>query len=406
MVALLLAGWRPFSAPLGAVRPLAAASRRLSMVVEPAASREGASLIPTTLREMDADPEFQATAKQLREVGQKRLTLEERKNRRRALDALGVPDFEPFLAQRSLPAPRRDVVTTLQVNVGLYCNQACTHCHVESSPKRTETMDDATAQRVLELLAASPSVQTVDITGGAPEMNAAFRTLVAGARALGKEVIDRCNLTVLCEPDMEWLPAFLAEQRVRVVASLPCYSEKNVNAQRGNKVFSRSILALQALNALGYGEPWSELKLDLVYNPGGAFLPPPQESLREAYAERMRDDFGITFNELFTMTNMPIKRFADQLYKQGKLSEYMQLLVDNFNDETVPSTMCRSLVSVRWDGVMYDCDFNLALGVPLGANQPGVMGSIYDISSLDELEGAAVASSNHCFGCTAGMGSS
>ena len=405
MVALLLAG-RPFSAPLGAVRPLAAASRRLSMVVEPAASREGASLIPTTLREMDADPEFQATAKQLREVGQQRLTLEERKNRRRALDALGVPDFEPFLAQRSLPAPRRDVVTTLQVNVGLYCNQACTHCHVESSPKRTETMDDATAQRVLELLAASPSVQTVDITGGAPEMNAAFRTLVAGARALGKEVIDRCNLTVLCEPDMEWLPAFLAEQRVRVVASLPCYSEKNVNAQRGNKVFSRSILALQALNALGYGEPGSELKLDLVYNPGGAFLPPPQESLREAYAERMRDDFGITFNELFTMTNMPIKRFADQLYKQGKLSEYMQLLVDNFNDETVPSTMCRSLVSVRWDGVMYDCDFNLALGVPLGANQPGVMGSIYDISSLDELEGAAVASSNHCFGCTAGMGSS
>ena len=405
MVALLLA-WRPFSAPLGAVRPLAAASRRLSMVVEPAASREGASLIPTTLREMDADPEFQATAKQLREVGQQRLTLEERKNRRRALDALGVPDFEPFLAQRSLPAPRRDVVTTLQVNVGLYCNQACTHCHVESSPKRTETMDDATAQRVLELLAASPSVQTVDITGGAPEMNAAFRTLVAGARALGKEVIDRCNLTVLCEPDMEWLPAFLAEQRVRVVASLPCYSEKNVNAQRGNKVFSRSILALQALNALGYGEPGSELKLDLVYNPGGAFLPPPQESLREAYAERMRDDFGITFNELFTMTNMPIKRFADQLYKQGKLSEYMQLLVDNFNDETVPSTMCRSLVSVRWDGVMYDCDFNLALGVPLGANQPGVMGSIYDISSLDELEGAAVASSNHCFGCTAGMGSS
>ena len=405
-VALLLAAGRPFSAPLGAVRPLAAASRRLSMVVEPAASREGASLIPTTLREMDADPEFQATAKQLREVGQKRLTLEERKNRRRALDALGVPDFEPFLAQRSLPAPRRDVVTTLQVNVGLYCNQACTHCHVESSPKRTETMDDATAQRVLELLAASPSVQTVDITGGAPEMNAAFRTLVAGARALGKEVIDRCNLTVLCEPDMEWLPAFLAEQRVRVVASLPCYSEKNVNAQRGNKVFSRSILALQALNALGYGEPGSELKLDLVYNPGGAFLPPPQESLREAYAERMRDDFGITFNELFTMTNMPIKRFADQLYKQGKLSEYMQLLVDNFNDETVPSTMCRSLVSVRWDGVMYDCDFNLALGVPLGANQPGVMGSIYDISSLDELEGAAVASSNHCFGCTAGMGSS
>ena len=406
MVALLLAAGRPFSAPLGAVRPLAAASRRLSMVVEPAASREGASLIPTTLREMDADPEFQATAKQLREVGQQRLTLEERKNRRRALDALGVPDFEPFLAQRSLPAPRRDVVTTLQVNVGLYCNQACTHCHVESSPKRTETMDDATAQRVLELLAASPSVQTVDITGGAPEMNAAFRTLVAGARALGKEVIDRCNLTVLCEPDMEWLPAFLAEQRVRVVASLPCYSEKNVNAQRGNKVFSRSILALQALNALGYGEPGSELKLDLVYNPGGAFLPPPQESLREAYAERMRDDFGITFNELFTMTNMPIKRFADQLYKQGKLAEYMQLLVDNFNDETVPSTMCRSLVSVRWDGVMYDCDFNLALGVPLGANQPGVMGSIYDISSLDELEGAAVASSNHCFGCTAGMGSS
>ena len=295
----------------------------------------------------------------------------------------------------------------LQVNVGLYCNQACNHCHVESSPKRTETMSDATVARILELLAASPSVETVDITGGAPEMNAAFRPLVEGASALGVEVIDRCNLTVMMEPDMEWLGPFLAQHRVRVVASLPCYSQKNVDTQRGGKVFERSIAGLKALNALGYGQPGSGLKLDLVYNPGGAFLPPPQEALQTSYSDELRSNFGIVFNELFTMTNMPIKRFADLLHKQGRLAEYMQLLVDAFNPATVDQVMCRSLVSVAHDGSMYDCDFNQALAMPLQLQAGGARSAqtIWDIDSLDALTGAEVNTGNHCFGCTAGMGS-
>jgi radical SAM/Cys-rich protein len=392
--------------------------------------QSGTSLIPTTLAEMAADTGdskgVEVTMDTLKKVGQARLTREEKKRRRRALDAIGVPDFESFLEQRNiLPAGQpltRGATTLLQLNVGLYCNQACTHCHVESSPKRTETMSTETVERVLKLLEASPSVQTVDITGGAPEMNAAFRPLVEGATRLGVEVIDRCNLTVLMEPGMEWVGGVLAEHRVRVVASLPCYSQKNVDTQRGSKVFERSIAGLQNLNALGYGRPGSGLKLDLVYNPGGAFLPPSQESLQAAYSKELHDSFGIVFDELFTMTNMPIKRFADLLHKQGKLNEYMQLLVDSFNPQTVESVMCRSLVSVSHDGSLHDCDFNLALALPLqgptagcgqGGGSPaashvdvGRSTSVWDIDSLDELTGAAVHTSNHCFGCTAGMGSS
>ena len=329
---------------------------------------------------------------------------------------MGVPEFVPFLDEKgALPEAGshtliRAPTTLLQINVGLYCNQACTHCHVESSPKRTETMSEETAKRVLALLARSPSIATVDITGGAPEMNAAFRTLVEGATACGVEVIDRCNLTVLAEPGMEWLPDFLKEHKVRVVASLPCYSQKNVDTQRGGKVFERSIAGLQTLNAHGYGVDGSGLKLDLVYNPGGAFLPPPQEVLHAAYTQELADNFGITFNELFTMTNMPIKRFADQLYKAGKLEEYMQLLIDAFNPATVDQIMCRSLVSVAHDGSLYDCDFNLALALPAGGPDAGLTrprrSSIWDIESLDELTGDSINTGNHCFGCTAGMGSS
>lgn len=353
-----------------------------------------------------------ATLASLKKEGQARLTREEKRKRRRALDTIGVPDFVPFLhGQGALAegAPlERFATTMLQVNVGLYCNQACNHCHVESSPKRTETMSDATVARILELLAASPSVETVDITGGAPEMNAAFRPLVEGASALGVEVIDRCNLTVMMEPDMEWLGPFLAQHRVRVVASLPCYSQKNVDTQRGGKVFERSIAGLKALNALGYGQPGSGLKLDLVYNPGGAFLPPPQEALQTSYSDALRSNFGIVFNELFTMTNMPIKRFADLLHKQGRLAEYMQLLVDAFNPATVDQVMCRSLVSVAHDGSMYDCDFNQALAMPLQLQAGGARSAqtIWDVDSLDALTGAEVNTGNHCFGCTAGMGSS
>jgi len=213
-------------------------------------------------------------------------------------------------------------------------------------------------------------------------------------------------LTVLMEPSMDWLGDFLTEHRVRIVASLPCYSQKNVDTQRGSKVFERSIAGLRKLNALGYGMPGSGLTLDLVYNPGGAFLPPPQEMLQSKYAEELEANFGIVFNELFTMTNMPIKRFADQLYKSGKLEEYMQLLVDSFNPGTVDSIMCRSLVSVAHDGSLYDCDFNQALAMPLGSAAHSSGRSIHHIGSLDELTGSNVHTGNHCFGCTAGMGSS
>jgi len=277
---------------------------------------------------------------------------------------------------------------------------------VESSPLRNEAMSPETIEEVLRLLRASPDVKTLDITGGAPEMNAAFKPLVEGATSLGVEVIDRCNLTVLMEPSMQWLPAFLAEHRVRIVASLPCYSEKNVDTQRGSKVFERSIAGLRKLNSYGYGVPGSGLKLDLVYNPGGAFLPPPQETLQAKYAEELHEHFGIVFNELFTMTNMPIKRFADQLHKAGRLEEYMQLLIDAFNPATIDSIMCRSLVSVAHDGSLYDCDFNQALALPLQSARQTSSTSIYDLTSLDEVTGAAVNTGTHCFGCTAGMGSS
>jgi len=370
------------------------ASSRLPRAPSCCAPEEG-SLIPDTLAEMNADPE----------VGVKltaRERMEERKLRRRALDQLGVPAFGDFVeAQTGETLLRKRSITLLQLNVGLFCNQACTHCHVESSPKRTEAMSDELAEHILKVLAASPTVRTVDITGGAPEMNPAFRRLVEGARALGLEVIDRCNLTVLSEPNMEWLPQFLADQGVRVVASLPCYSEANVDKQRGNKVFERSIRGLQTLNAFGFGKPGSGLYLDLVYNPGGAFLPPSQSALREAYARELDANFGLVFNELFTMTNMPVKRFADMLARDGKLVEYMQLLVDNFNPQTVESIMCRELLSVGYDGQMYDCDFNYSLEAPHGLGN-----NILSLDSLNALEGQPITTGTHCFGCTAGAGSS
>jgi len=312
------------------------------------------SLIPTTLKEMDADAGDSEgvllTAAKLKAVGQKRLTLEERKRRRRALDAIGVPEFEPFLSEQGVLLKGEEITrratTLLQVNVGLYCNQACNHCHVESSPKRTETMSNETVARIIEVLAASPSVETLDITGGAPEMNAAFRPLVEGAVGLGVEVIDRCNLTVMVEPSIQWLGPFLAEHKVRVVASLPCYSQRNVDTQRGNKVFERSIEGLRRLNALGYGAPDSDLKLDLVYNPGGAFLPPPQEMLHAKYTEELQSAFGITFNELFTMTNMPIKRF--QITSTSRASSRSTCSCSWIPSTPVRSTTSCAARSSRW----------------------------------------------------------
>jgi len=360
-------------------------------------------LIPDTLKEMQEDEEFQFTVAALKEMGQKKLTREEKKKRARALDNLGVPSFGDFITTKQGGASQRVPATVFQVNIGLYCNQACAHCHVESSPKRTEMMDEATVDRCLEVIANSPSIQTVDITGGAPELNANFRRLVEGARALGKETIDRCNLTVLSEPGQEDLADFLASNQVRVVASLPCYSAKNVNTQRGSGVFERSISGLQELNEKGYGR--EALGLDLVYNPIGAFLPPDQASLEEKYKQELMELFGIQFNNLFTVTNMPIKRFADFLHRRGELEEYMSLLVRNFNSSTLPGMMCTNHINVSWDGTMYDCDFNQQLDMP-AEREGNAQLTVFDIASTTELEQMAIKHDSHCFGCTAGAGSS
>mmetsp|Transcript_9669 Transcript_9669/g.15531 ORF Transcript_9669/g.15531 Transcript_9669/m.15531 type:complete len:462 (+) Transcript_9669:116-1501(+) len=379
------------------------------------------SLIPETLREMEMDEEFKVAAARLKSEGQAALTREERARRRRALSGLDVPSFDRFVADQGARPLVREPTAILQVNIGLYCNQACSHCHVESSPLKTaEVMSAEVAQRLVQLLDAPVSgggggIKTLDITGGAPELMEQFRPLVLAARARGVDVIDRCNLTVMYEPGQEDLPAFLAANGVKVVASLPCYSEANTDAQRGRGVFQRSIRALQDLNAVGYGVEGTGLELDLMYNPGGAFLPPAQENLETAYRSELGDTYGISFSRLFTLTNMPIKRFADFLHREGKTEEYMKLLVDNFNPAAADGVMCRDLVSVSWDGRLYDCDFNQQLDMPMpaggggggGAGGSGPRGlTVFDIASLDELTGRSLAVDNHCFGCTAGSGSS
>jgi radical SAM/Cys-rich protein len=288
------------------------------------------------------------------------------------------------------------------VNVGKLCNQACHHCHVEAGPKRTEIMPAAVAERILELLAANPQVTTIDLTGGAPEMNPHFRRLVRGARALGRRVIDRCNLTILFEPGQEDLVEFLEAQEVDVVASLPCYSLANVDRQRGRGVFDKSIAALKQLNAAGYGRAGSPLRLDLVYNPLGASLPPPQAQLEARYKRELFDGFGIEFHQLYTITNMPIARFADQLVREGQHERYMGLLVNHFNAGTVDGVMCRWQLSVGWDGRLSDCDFNQMLDLPLGAR----VATIFDLDDLGALTSAPITTASHCFGCTAGAGSS
>jgi radical SAM/Cys-rich protein len=312
------------------------------------------------------------------------------------------PSFESVLARHGLERLTRGAVKTLQVNVGKRCNQACHHCHVDAGPKRTEMMKRETAERVLELLEASPSIETVDITGGAPELNPHFRFLVEGARRRGRKVIDRCNLTVVFEPGMEWLPDFFVRERIELTCSLPCYTAKNVEQQRGKGVFDKSIAALRMLNERGYGKG-EGLVLNLVYNPVGAFLPPSQSKLEGDYKRELGAAFGIEFDHLFTITNMPIKRFAADLARSGKEREYQGLLVNHFNPAAVGGLMCRSLVSVGWEGTLYDCDFNQMLEIPLPyARRP----TIYDVDTLDGLAGRPIATAGHCFGCTAGQGSS
>ncbi len=310
-------------------------------------------------------------------------------------------DFDAALAGRGLSPLVRAGVTTLQVNLGKKCNQACLHCHVEAGPNRTESMDLASVQRVLAILAASPSVVEVDITGGAPELHPHFRLLLEGARDLGKSVIDRCNLTVLFEPGMEDLAEFLARNEATIIASLPCYSPKNVEAQRGKGVFDRSIAALRLLNELGYGRR-PELPLHLVYNPLGPSLPPAQAALEATYKHELDVHLGVVFDRLFTITNMPIERFLHALERDGKADSYVELLVKSYNPGTLPGLMCRSIVSVAWNGSLHDCDFHQMAEIPLG----GSPRTIWDIDDVGTLRSSPIATASHCFGCTAGAGSS
>jgi radical SAM/Cys-rich protein len=323
-------------------------------------------------------------------------------------DGLAAPSFDATLRHHRLPALWRDAVRVLQVNVGKLCNQACHHCHVDAGPKRTEIMTRQTAERIVTLLANGSGVETIDITGGAPELNPNFAFLVERATALGRHVVVRCNLTVLFAPAMHHLPRFYHDHAVALVCSLPCYSAENVDRQRGHGVFDHSIEALKLLNTLGYGRPGSARVLNLVYNPVGAFLPPPQATLEQRYREELRGRFGIEFNQLFTITNMPIKRFADQLHRWGQYDEYMGLLVNHFNPATVSGLMCRTLVSAGWDGTLYDCDFNQMLELPLMTGQPDARRAltVWDLETLDDVNGQRITTAAHCFGCTAGAGSS
>jgi radical SAM/Cys-rich protein len=311
--------------------------------------------------------------------------------------------FDRALDRHGLGSLTRAKTTTLQVNVGKLCNQACHHCHVDAGPARVERMERATAERVLELLAHSPGIRTLDLTGGAPELNGNFRMLVEGGRRAGRTVMVRCNLTVMFEPGMERLGEFYRDNNVTLVCSLPCYSAANVERQRGRGVFEKSIAALRKLNALGYGA--GSLELDLVYNPVGPVLPPPQAALEGDYRREL-GALGVRFDRLLTIANMPIARFARQLHQWDKYADYMGLLVNHFNPETVDGLMCRALVSVGWDGRLYDCDFNQMLEMPIGAADEREALTVWDLDDLDGLAGAPVATGMHCFGCTAGAGSS
>lgn len=297
------------------------------------------------------------------------------------------------------PALQRKRLATLQMNLGYLCNLSCIHCHVNAGPRRTELMDQATMALALEVTAAH-GVKTLDLTGGSPEMNPHFRWLVSAARDMGLHVMDRLNPTIIEEPGYAWVAGFLAENQVEAVASLPCYTEDNVDEQRGNGVFRASITALRKLNALGYGEPGSGLVLNLVYNPNGAFLPPAQDQLEVDYRRFLADEFGIVFNQLFTIANMPIKRFGSWLLAKGEFDTYMDTLEQAHRDANLDGVMCRTLVSVDWRGFVYDCDFNQMLGLP----QAGKTTHLRDLLQKGLPKDIFVA--RHCYGCTAGQGSS
>lgn len=317
------------------------------------------------------------------------------------LDA-SMHDTLPLLEKTIFPAIRRARLDTLQVNLGYQCNQSCLHCHVNAGPNRTEMMQADMLALIPQVLSAR-RITTLDLTGGAPELNTGFRALVQSARALGVRVIDRCNLTILFEPGQEDLAEFLASQQVEIVASLPCYSSDNVDRQRGDGVFDKSIAALQKLNALGYGVEGSGLVLNLVYNPQGPALPPNQQTLQTDYKRELLSQFGVVFNALFALTNMPIQRFGSTLVSKGTFDTYMDLLKGSFQQGNLEGVMCRSMVSVDWQGWLSDCDFNQQLGLPLGTT--GVQRHLRDLlkTGLDEQ---AIRVAGHCYGCTAGQGSS
>lgn len=312
-------------------------------------------------------------------------------------------DVLPLIAKTDFPPLRRRAPSTLQVNLGYLCNQSCVHCHVNAGPHRTESMDSDTVDLVLAYCARH-RIGTLDLTGGAPELNPNFRSLVARARAGGIRVIDRCNLTVLFAAGQDGLAAFLAGQGVEITASLPCYLQDNVDAQRGKGVFAQSIRALQLLNRLGYGNAEGGLPLNLVYNPQGASLPPEQSELERQYRRMLGERFGIRFTRLLTLANMPIQRFGSTLVSKGQFHPYMQLLRSAHRDENLDAVMCKDLVSVDWQGYVYDCDFNQMLGLPL-RRVDRARSHLRDL--LDEdLRGNPVAVRDHCYGCTAGQGSS
>jgi len=317
---------------------------------------------------------------------------------------------DPFVERLGKPLCSAPTITKLQINLGLVCNLACRHCHVESSPRKTDVADNmssATADRVLDWIEQHPQITTIDLTGGSPEMNPNFQRIVSRCRELDRHVMDRCNPTILVFKErnshttFDWAPPFLADHKVEVVASLPCYLEDNVRYQRGKGAYDASIDGLRALNAVGYGTN-PQLKLDLVFNPNGPQLPPPQHSLAEDYHRELSQRFGIVFNELWTITNMPIKRWRADLQRKGQLADYMQTLATAYNPATVDGLMCRHQIHIDSQGRMYDCDFNYALAVGCES----LAGThLWDVT-LADLESRPIATGNHCFGCTAGAGSS
>ena len=307
----------------------------------------------------------------------------------------------PLLEVTDFPDINRGKLETMQVNIGYLCNLRCLHCHVAAGPHRKEMMDDESIDSIVPIMQAR-GMHTLDLTGGAPEMHWAFRRLVEQASKAGIKVIDRCNLTILMEPGYEDLAAFMAQHKVEIVASMPCYSVDNVDKQRGDGVFDKSIAGLQQLNQLGYGKPGSDLTLNLVYNPLGPSLPPNQQALQADYKRELKKHFDIEFNDLFALANMPIQRFGSMLISKGQFEDYMNLLKDNFSQANLDSVMCKSIISVDYQGYLYDCDFNQQLGIdqPLTGRK-----HLKDLMN-DDLFQQPIRVADHCYGCTAGQGSS